>query len=76
MRKRKQKKIGNGEKGLKYSRNLFPDGRNATGRGVRLRKGRKKKKPGVKSVRVLPTQEPVHVGPTYNISYLQASKAY
>ena len=43
---------------------------------MRLRKGRKKKKPGVKSVRVLPTQEPVHVGPRYNISYSEASKAY
>ena len=76
FRKRKKKKIRNGEQGLKYSRNIFPVGRNATGRGVRLRKGRKKKKPGVKSVRVLPTQEPVHVGPRYNISSRQASKAY
>ena len=43
---------------------------------MRLRKGRKKKKPGVKSVRVLPTQEPVHVGPRYNISSREASKSY
>ena len=76
FRKRKKKKIRNGEKGLKYSRNIFPDGRNATGRGIRLRKGRKKKKPGVKSVRVLPTQEPVHVGPRYHISSREASKGY
>ena len=52
------------------------DGRNATGRGVILRKGRKKKKPGVKSVRVLRTQEPGHVGPRYNISSREADKAY
>ena len=44
--------------------------------GVRVRKARKKKKPGVKSVRVLPTQEPVHFGPRYNISFREASKAY
>ena len=43
---------------------------------MRLRKGRKKKKPGVKSVRVLPTQEPVHVGPRYHISSREASKGY
>ena len=43
FRKRKKKKIRNGEKGLKYSRNIFPDGPNATGRGVRLRKTRKKR---------------------------------
>ena len=48
---------------------MLSDGRNATGRGVRLRKGRKTEKPGVKNVRVLPTQEAVHVGPRYNISY-------
>ena len=76
FKKRKKKKIRNGEQGLKYSQNIFSDGRNATGRGMRLRKGRKKKKPGVKSVRVLPTQEPVHVGPRYHISSREASKAY
>ena len=74
--KRKKTKIRNGEQGLKYSRNIFSDARNATGRGVRLRKGRKKKKPGVKSVRVLRTQEPAHVGPKYNISSREAHKAY
>ena len=76
MRKRKKKKIRNGEKGLKYSRNVFPDGRNATVGGVRVLKARKKKKPGVKSVRVLPTQEPIHFGPRYNISCREASKVY
>ena len=76
FRKRKKKKIRNGEQGLKNSRNIFSDGRNATGRGVRLRKGRKKKKPGVKSVRVLRTKERAHVGPRYNISSREADKAY
>ena len=47
-----------------------------TVRGVRLRKARKKKKPGFKSVRVFPTQEPVHYGPRYNISFREARKAY
>ena len=74
--KRKKKKIRNGEQGLKYSRQIFSNGRNATGRGVILRKRRKKKKPGVKSVRVLSTQEPVHFGPRYNISLREAGKAY
>ena len=63
FRKRKKKKIRSGNQGLKYSRNIFPDDRNATVRGVRIRKSRKKKKPGIQSVRVLPTQEPVHSGP-------------
>ena len=45
FRKRKKKKIRSGEKGVKYSRNIFPDGRDAKVRGVRLRKARKKKKP-------------------------------
>ena len=76
FRKRKQKKIRSGEKGLKYSQNIFPDGRNAKVRSVRLRKARKKKKPGVKSVRVLPAQDPGHLGPRYNISFREAFKAY
>ena len=63
FRKRKKKKIRNGEQGLRYSRTIFLDGRNATERAVRLRKARKKKKPGVKSDRALPKQEPVHCGP-------------
>ena len=76
FKKRKKKKIRSGEKGVKYSRNIFPDGQDAKVRGVRLRKARKKKKPGVKSVRVLPTQDPVHSGPRYNISFREAAKAY
>ena len=43
---------------------------------MRLRKARKKKKPGVKSVPVFPMQEPVHYGPRYNISFREARKAY
>ena len=41
-----------------------------------LKKDRKKKKPGIQSVRVLPTQEPVHSGPRYSISFREADKAY
>ena len=54
FRKRKKKKIRNGEQGLRYSRTIFLDGRNATERGVRLRKARKKKKPGIESLRICP----------------------
>ena len=76
FRKRKKKKNRSGDKGVKYTPNIFPDGRDAKVRGVRLRKARKKKKPGVKSVRVLPRQDPVHSGPRYNISFREAAKAY
>ena len=75
-RKLKKKKIRCGEKGLRQSRDLFPHGRDAKGRGVRLRKGRKQKIPGVKSDRVVPKQEPIHYGPRNNISFREAVKAY
>ena len=75
-RKPNKKKIRCGMKGLRPSRNLFPDARNARGRGVRLRKTRKEKKPGIKSDRVFPKQEPIHSGPRYNISFREAFKAY
>ena len=76
FRKRKKKKIQSGNQGLKYSRKIFPDGRDTKVRGVRIRKDRKKKKPGIQSVPVLPTQEPVHSGPRYSISFREADKAY
>ena len=74
--RRIKKKSRNGERGKRPSRDIFPDGRHARGRGLRLRKARKQKIPGVKSDRVLPKQEPVHFGPRYNISFREAVKAY
>ena len=43
---------------------------------MRLGKARKKKKPGVKSDRVLRKQEPVHRGPRYHISFREARIVY
>ena len=43
---------------------------------MRIRKDRKKKKPGIQSVPVLSTQEPVHSAPRYSISFREADKAY
>ena len=74
--RRLKKKIRNGERGKRQSRDILPDSRNARVRGLRVRKARKKKKPGDKSERVLPKQEPVHCGPRYNISFREAREAY
>ena len=49
---------------------------NASKRGLRARKPRKKKKPGVKKDRVLVKQDPVHSGPRYNISFQEVWRAY
>ena len=57
------------------SRHVFPQG-NAKKRGLRLRKIRKKKKPGIKTERVHVKQPPLHQGPRYNITFAEVNKAY
>ena len=63
---KKKKHRRNGERRVGPSRNTFPPG-NAKKRGLRLRKIRKKKKPGIKSERVHVKQPPLHQGPRYNV---------
>ena len=72
---RKKKKPQNGERIVGPSRNVFPQ-RNAKKRGLRLRKIRKKKQPGIKNERVYVKQPPLHQGPRYNISFAEVNKAY
>ena len=56
------------------SPNVFPKG-NATKRGLRSRKIRKKN-PGIKSERVHVKQPQLHQGPRYNITFDEVNKAY
>ena len=57
------------------SRNVFPEA-NAKKRGLRLRKLRKRKKPGIKTERVYVQEPPLHQGPRYHISFAEVNKAY
>ena len=77
---RRSTKIKKKKRGVRHRmaepRNVFPDGMNARKSAPRLRKTRKKKKPGVKKDRVLVKQDPVHSGPRYNISFQEVWRAY
>ena len=73
--RRKKKKPRNGERRVGSSRNDFPQG-NAKKHGLRARKIRKKKKPGIKTERVVEQKPPLHQGPRYNISFAEVKKAY
>ena len=75
-RKLKKRKIRYGERGVRESRNIIPDGKNARKRGLRLRKTRKKKKPGIKHERFVSQQGLVHQGPRYNISFHEVRETY
>ena len=76
-RKLKKKKIRNGERGSRHSRNIFYDVKKSKNSELRVRKTRKKKKPGIKTARVFVKQKgPVHRGPQYNISLEEVSKKY
>ena len=72
----KKKSTQGGKRGLYPSVNVLPNGRNASKSGVRVRKTRKKKKPGEKRDRVMVKQDPVHRGPRYNISFQEVWRAY
>ena len=72
---RRKKKPRNGQRREGPSRNVFPQG-NAKKRGLRSRKIRKKKKPGIKSERVHVKQPHLHQGPRYNITFDEVNKAY
>ena len=72
-----EKKIRNGERGSRQSRNIFYDEKKSKNSELRVRKTRKKKKPGIKTARVFVKQKgPVHRGPQYNISLEEVSKKY
>ena len=77
---RRSTKIKKKKRGIRHRmaepRNVFPDGMNKRKSSPRLRKTRKKKKPGVKKDRVLVKQDPVHSGPRYNISFQEVWRAY
>ena len=75
-RKLKKKKIRNGERRVGQSRNIFCDAKKPKNRELRVRRTRKKKKPGIKSARVLVKKGPVHRGPRYNISMEEVIKTY
>ena len=75
-RRVKKKNTRGGKRGLCPSENVFPNVRNASKSGVRVRKTRKKKKPGEKRDRVMVKQDPVHRGPRYNISFQEVWRAY
>ena len=75
-RKLKKKKIRNGERGVRQSRNIFCDAKKTINSEFRVRRTRKKKKPGIKNARVLVKQGPVHRGPRYNISLEEVIKTY
>ena len=75
-RKRKRKKIRNGERGVRQSRNIFCDAKKIKNRELRVRRTRKKKKPGIKNAQVLVKEGPVHRGPRYNISMEEVTKTY
>ena len=73
----KKKKIRNGERGLRQSRKILSDGKNAKHRDLIVRKTRKKKKSGIKTARVFLKQKgPVHRGPRYNIPLEEVTNTY